>query len=156
MYFISIGFCLKDGTCAIFYNMSYWSHDSQHFPLNHSSIKGFLQTFHLSLYMYIDGYKYLRQRKISHNQQHLNTKSSILLYYNHLFSTFSSKVSIHQNGFSVTWYQKGNPGCNTRIFKSLACVPKGCLAVYVGEKMKRFVIPVSYLNRLNTMKMKLN
>jgi len=24
--------------------------------------------------------------------------------------------------------------------------PKGYLAVYVGEKMKRFVIPVSYLN----------
>ncbi|KAL2328078.1 hypothetical protein Fmac_021505 [Flemingia macrophylla] len=28
-------------------------------------------------------------------------------------------------------------------------VPKGYLAVYVGEKMKRFVIPVSYLNRLS-------
>ncbi|KAL5066495.1 hypothetical protein RYX36_028234 [Vicia faba] len=26
-------------------------------------------------------------------------------------------------------------------------VPKGCLAVYVGEEMKRFVIPMSYLNR---------
>ena len=25
-------------------------------------------------------------------------------------------------------------------------VPKGFLAVYVGEKMKRFVIPISYLN----------
>uniref|UniRef100_A0A151UF22 Auxin-induced protein 6B n=1 Tax=Cajanus cajan TaxID=3821 RepID=A0A151UF22_CAJCA len=25
--------------------------------------------------------------------------------------------------------------------------PKGCLAVYVGEKMKRYVIPVSYLNQ---------
>ncbi|XP_054778601.1 auxin-induced protein 15A-like [Prosopis cineraria] len=25
--------------------------------------------------------------------------------------------------------------------------PKGYLAVYVGEKMKRFVIPVSYLNK---------
>lgn len=25
-------------------------------------------------------------------------------------------------------------------------VPKGCLAVYVGESQKRFVIPVSYLN----------
>ncbi|XP_020204027.1 auxin-induced protein 15A [Cajanus cajan] len=24
-------------------------------------------------------------------------------------------------------------------------VPKGCLVVYVGEKMKRFVIPISYL-----------
>ncbi|KAI5423733.1 hypothetical protein KIW84_030100 [Lathyrus oleraceus] len=26
-------------------------------------------------------------------------------------------------------------------------VPKGYLAVYVGEKMKRFVIPMSYLNQ---------
>ena len=26
-------------------------------------------------------------------------------------------------------------------------VPKGYLAVYVGDKMKRFVIPVSYLNQ---------
>jgi SAUR family protein len=26
-------------------------------------------------------------------------------------------------------------------------VPKGYLAVYVGEKMKRFVIPVSYLSQ---------
>lgn len=26
-------------------------------------------------------------------------------------------------------------------------VPKGYLAVYVGEKMKRFVIPTSYLNQ---------
>ncbi|KAL1368021.1 hypothetical protein HN51_047541 [Arachis hypogaea] len=25
-------------------------------------------------------------------------------------------------------------------------VPKGYLAVYVGDKMKRFVIPISYLN----------
>ncbi|KAI9123998.1 hypothetical protein K1719_005298 [Acacia pycnantha] len=26
-------------------------------------------------------------------------------------------------------------------------VPKGCLAVYVGEKMTRFVIPISYLGQ---------
>jgi len=26
-------------------------------------------------------------------------------------------------------------------------VPKGYLAVYVGEKMKRFLVPVSYLNQ---------
>nr|KYP38351.1 Auxin-induced protein 10A5 [Cajanus cajan] len=26
-------------------------------------------------------------------------------------------------------------------------VPKGYLAVYVGDKMRRFVIPVSYLNQ---------
>ncbi|KAK7405041.1 hypothetical protein VNO78_06195 [Psophocarpus tetragonolobus] len=26
-------------------------------------------------------------------------------------------------------------------------VPKGYLAIYVGEKMKRFLIPISYLNQ---------
>ncbi|KAI4332780.1 hypothetical protein L6164_017661 [Bauhinia variegata] len=26
-------------------------------------------------------------------------------------------------------------------------VPKGCLAVYVGEEMKRIIIPISYLNQ---------
>jgi len=26
-------------------------------------------------------------------------------------------------------------------------IPKGYLAVYVGEKVKRFVIPISYLNQ---------
>jgi len=26
-------------------------------------------------------------------------------------------------------------------------VPEGYLAVYVGEKMKRFVIPITYLNQ---------
>ncbi|PON99966.1 Small auxin-up RNA [Trema orientale] len=36
-----------------------------------------------------------------------------------------------------------------RPFSSTRDVPKGYLAVYVGEesKMKRFVIPVSYLNQ---------
>ncbi|CAJ2663979.1 unnamed protein product [Trifolium pratense] len=28
-------------------------------------------------------------------------------------------------------------------------VPKGYLAVYVGEQMKRFVIPISYLNQIS-------
>ncbi|KAL4389553.1 hypothetical protein HN51_010460 [Arachis hypogaea] len=26
-------------------------------------------------------------------------------------------------------------------------VPRGYLAVYVGEKMKRFIVPISYLNQ---------
>ncbi|KAL4389552.1 hypothetical protein HN51_010457 [Arachis hypogaea] len=26
-------------------------------------------------------------------------------------------------------------------------IPKGYLAVYVGEKMKRFIVPISYLNQ---------
>ena len=36
-----------------------------------------------------------------------------------------------------------------RPFSSSKDIPKGCLAVYVGgeSKMKRFVIPVTYLNQ---------
>ena len=34
----------------------------------------------------------------------------------------------------------------TQVASKAVGVPKGCLAVYVGEKMKRFVIPISYLN----------
>ncbi|XP_020233058.1 auxin-induced protein 15A [Cajanus cajan] len=45
------------------------------------------------------------------------------------------------------------PGIRKEIFAAnpasskVPDVPKGYLAVYVGEKMKRFVIPVSYLNQ---------
>ncbi|KAK7312270.1 hypothetical protein VNO77_36023 [Canavalia gladiata] len=35
----------------------------------------------------------------------------------------------------------------TKAASKAVDVPKGYLAVYVGEKMKRFVIPISYLNQ---------
>ncbi|QCD88652.1 SAUR family protein [Vigna unguiculata] len=34
-----------------------------------------------------------------------------------------------------------------RLVASNGVVPKGYLAVYVGEKMKRFMIPIGYLNQ---------
>ncbi|KAI9128167.1 hypothetical protein K1719_001160 [Acacia pycnantha] len=45
------------------------------------------------------------------------------------------------------------PGKRRRSFSAtesalkIKDVPKGCLAVYVGERLKRFVIPISYLNQ---------
>jgi SAUR family protein len=41
------------------------------------------------------------------------------------------------------------PGIIKSKTSSSKGVPKGYLAVYVGEKMKRFVIPVSYLNQIS-------
>ncbi|GAU32284.1 hypothetical protein TSUD_63010 [Trifolium subterraneum] len=35
----------------------------------------------------------------------------------------------------------------SRAVSKVVDVPKGYLAVYVGEKQKRFVIPISYLNQ---------
>ncbi|CAJ2642655.1 auxin-induced protein-like protein [Trifolium pratense] len=36
---------------------------------------------------------------------------------------------------------------NSQTSSKVLNVPKGYLAVYVGEEMKRFVIPTSYLNQ---------
>ncbi|CAL5205676.1 unnamed protein product [Lathyrus oleraceus] len=36
---------------------------------------------------------------------------------------------------------------NSQTSSKVTNVPKGYLAVYVGEEMKRFVIPTSYLNQ---------
>ncbi|GAU32279.1 hypothetical protein TSUD_62950 [Trifolium subterraneum] len=39
------------------------------------------------------------------------------------------------------------PGIRRSSSKAVDEVPKGYLAVYVGEKMKRFMIPISSLNQ---------
>ena len=36
---------------------------------------------------------------------------------------------------------------SSRSVSKVVEVPKGYLAVYVGDKLKRFVIPISYLNQ---------
>ncbi|GAU22118.1 hypothetical protein TSUD_310220 [Trifolium subterraneum] len=36
---------------------------------------------------------------------------------------------------------------SSQTSSKVANIPKGYLAVYVGEEMKRFVIPMSYLNQ---------
>ncbi|QCD88649.1 indole-3-acetic acid-induced protein ARG7-like [Vigna unguiculata] len=49
-------------------------------------------------------------------------------------------------GFRLPGIRKVLSAANQASSKAVDA-PKGYLAVYVGEKMKRFVIPVSYLNQ---------
>ena len=49
-------------------------------------------------------------------------------------------------GFRLPGTRKASFAAN-QASSEVADVPKGYLAVYVGEKMKRFVIPMSYLKQ---------
>ena len=49
-------------------------------------------------------------------------------------------------GFRLPGIRKASFAVNQASSKAVD-VPKGYLAVYVGEKMKRFVIPISYLRQ---------
>ncbi|KAK7258014.1 hypothetical protein RIF29_32391 [Crotalaria pallida] len=50
-------------------------------------------------------------------------------------------MSFHLPAIRRTSYSAGHAASKCVL------VPKGYLAVYVGEKQKRFVIPISYLNQ---------
>ncbi|KAL5130993.1 putative disease resistance protein RGA1 [Glycine soja] len=79
-----------------------------------------------------------------HNKNHLHPKefgaqklpSSLQVLFDTLF-------------ISLNTYNNGKTSFSANKFASskVMDVPKGYLAVYVGEKMRRFVIPVSYLNK---------
>ena len=49
-------------------------------------------------------------------------------------------------GFRLPSIRRTSFAANQTSSKGME-VPKGYLAVYVGEKMKRFVIPISYLSQ---------
>ncbi|KAI4332781.1 hypothetical protein L6164_017662 [Bauhinia variegata] len=49
-------------------------------------------------------------------------------------------------GFRLPSIRRASFAANQASSKSLE-VPKGYLAVYVGQEMKRFIIPMSYLNQ---------
>ena len=69
------------------------------------------------------------------------------IIYNSFFTTFSFQFSAHTTmGFRLPGIRKASLAANQAPSKSVD-VPKGYLAVHVGEKIKRFVIPVSYLNK---------
>ena len=49
-------------------------------------------------------------------------------------------------GFRVPGFRRASFNSSREISKSID-VAKGYLAVYVGEEMKRFVVPISYLSQ---------
>ncbi|KAI4332783.1 hypothetical protein L6164_017664 [Bauhinia variegata] len=49
-------------------------------------------------------------------------------------------------GFRLPGIRRASFAANQASSKSVE-VPKGYLAVYVGEEMKRFIVPISYLNQ---------
>ncbi|KAK7312272.1 hypothetical protein VNO77_36027 [Canavalia gladiata] len=49
-------------------------------------------------------------------------------------------------GFRLPGIRRASLAANHASSKAVE-LPKGYLAVYVGERMKRFVIPISYLNQ---------
>ncbi|KAK7400954.1 hypothetical protein VNO78_12266 [Psophocarpus tetragonolobus] len=53
-------------------------------------------------------------------------------------------ISATAMGFRLPGIRRASCAANQASSKALD-MPKGYLAVYVGEKMKRFVIPISYL-----------
>ncbi|KAK7260494.1 hypothetical protein RIF29_26585 [Crotalaria pallida] len=49
-------------------------------------------------------------------------------------------------GFRLPTIRRASFSSTSQVASKCVEVPKGYLAVYVGEKRKRFVIPISYLN----------
>ena len=70
----------------------------------------------------------------------------ILLYLRKSVCSFSSFKETHELGFRVLGNRKASLTSSQEVSKS-AEVPKGYLAVYVGKKMKRFVIPIACLSQ---------
>ncbi|KAH1142891.1 hypothetical protein GLYMA_12G126700v4 [Glycine max] len=60
--------------------------------------------------------------------------------------SWKSQLKQQQIGFRLPGIRKTSVAANQASSKALE-VPKGYLAVYVGDKMRQFVIPVSYLNQ---------
>ena len=50
-------------------------------------------------------------------------------------------------GFRLPGIRRSSSFSRNSMSSKGADVPKGFLAVYVGEKMKRFMLPISYLNQ---------
>ncbi|XP_028767976.1 auxin-induced protein 10A5-like [Neltuma alba] len=64
------------------------------------------------------------------------------------FETIQDFLSLkNQMGFRLPGIRRASSFSRNLASSKGVDVPKGHLAVYVGEKMRRFVIPISYLNQ---------
>ncbi|XLR56128.1 hypothetical protein HN51_010449 [Arachis hypogaea] len=85
-----------------------------------------------------------------------NTNQLHLLKYQYSLLTYFSQIKSFKNNLFLFSFEQQEETMAFRIpgirKASLSAskgtnVPKGYLAVYVGDKMRRFVIPVCYLNQ---------
>ena len=93
--------------------------------------------------MNLNNYKYTNS--CLHKQHNSLAFSSILLHLS-FFLCSSSLKQEPEMGFRLHATLRASVTARQASSKSVE-VPKGYVAVYVGEKQKRFVIPISYLNQ---------
>ena len=80
----------------------------------------------------------------STSQWHLQSFRENLLKLE-IFALFSFFKQAQTMGFRLPAIRRAS--FTGQVANKYAEVPKGHLAVYIGEKQKRFVIPISYLNQ---------
>ncbi|KAE9597948.1 putative small auxin-up RNA [Lupinus albus] len=114
------------------------STDRSHVSTNNSSSQWFLT------YPFCYIYSWLQASKTRKNHSHPEAfKTHKLLYISITSLFFSTNTTM---GFRLPSIRRTSFSTNKASSNSVE-VPKGYVAVYVGEKMKRFVVPISYLNQ---------
>ncbi|QHN99444.1 auxin-induced protein 15A-like [Arachis hypogaea] len=99
--------------------------------------------YSISFYLYICSWLQTFSSSTSHSHPK-SQETQILASYLQVICKTSLSSTHKKMGFRLSGIVR--KASFTSSSKAME-VPKGYLAVYVGEKMKRFVIPLSYLNQ---------
>jgi len=86
----------------------------------------------------------------SSNTSHCISQVSEFKYFFHIQLVLCTICCVEQQntmGFRIAGIIRRASFSTTQAASKRVEVPKGYLAVYVGDKMRRFMIPVSYLNQ---------
>lgn len=116
-------------------------------PISHSPPSPIIQLAYGFLHIYI--YLWLQEVMTNTNHSHPEAFKIQKFILKSFLRQFSSPVSNAINitmGFHLPSIRRALFAANQASSKVVE-MPKGYLAAYVGEKMRRFVIPVSYLNQ---------